>query len=193
MSGKIINYNKIGNDVGVSHKTIQNYFEILSDTWLGFYLNSFHQSVRKSQKLSPKFYFFDLGVKNSLSQLTTSTPVPGNSLYGELFEHYIMNEVFKLNEYLNLDYKMSYLATKNNAEIDLILSKTQSHIAIEIKSNDQIDLTEVQKLKTLAKDIKNIKKIYYVSRHRQSRLIDNIHCIYWEDFLDLLKSKSVLI
>lgn len=190
MSGKVINYTKIGNDVGVDNKTVQNYFEILTDTWLGFFLPSFHQSVRKSQRVSPKFFFFDIGVKNSLAQILDSRPTPGNSLYGDLFEHFIINEIFRLNEYFEKDFRLSYLATKNNAEVDLILSKGRHHIAVEIKSDSKLDYTEINKVKALAGDIQNIKKIYFVSNHKESRIIEGVSCLHWEKFLELFTTES---
>ncbi len=183
MSGKIINNTKIGNDIGVDHKTVQNYFEILCDTWLGFFVPAFHQSVRKSQKLSPKFYYFDLGVKNQLSQTIDSLPTQGTSTYGELFEHFVINEIYRLNEYWQKDFILSYLKTKNDAEIDLILSKGRYHFAIEIKSSKYIDTKEVKKLKALAEDIKNIKKVFYISNCKDKRTIDDVQCLHWQDFI----------
>lgn len=185
MSGKIINYSSLGHDVGVDHKTVQTYFDILSDTWLGFYLPSFHHSVRKGQRVSPKFYFFDVGIKNYLSGLIESKPKIGNSLFGELFEHFIVNEIFRLNDYHSKDFRLSYLTTKSNAEVDLILSRGRNHFAIEIKSSDQIDPIEVRKLKSLAGDIPNIQKMFLISNHPHRRLIDDVLCLHWTEFLDL--------
>lgn len=186
MNGKIINYTKIANEVGVDHKTVQNYFNILSDTLIGFILPAFHPLVRKSQKQSPKFYYFDIGVKNSLAQTIDSKPVVSTTTYGELFEHFFVLEVYRLNEYLQKDFKLSYLRTKNDVEIDLILTKGRYHYAVEIKSSDSIDNVEVNKLHALAKDIPNLKNVFYVSKHREKRLINGVLCIYWEDFLDHL-------
>lgn len=184
MSGKIINYSKIGNDVGVDHKTVQNYFEILVDTWIGFFIPAFHQSVRKSQKQSPKFYYFDLGVKNSLARALDLNPSEGTSSYGDLFEHLIVNEVFRLNNYLSKDFRLSYLATKNGAEIDLILSKGREVYAVEIKSSSQIDEVEVKKMLRMASEIKNIKTMFYVSNCTSKRKIENVLCLHWKDFLN---------
>lgn len=187
MSGKIINYSSVAADVGVDHKTVQNYYEILVDTWVGHFLPAFHQSVRKSQKLSPKFYFFDIGVKNALARQLDSVPVPGNSLYGDLFEHFLINEIFRYNEYDSKDFHLSYLATKNGPEIDLILSKGRTHYAVEIKSKSEIDRGEVAKIRKLAADIKNLKQIYYVSNTPKSLEIDGVLCVHWKEFLRILR------
>lgn len=69
MNGKSINYSKISRETGVDPKTIKEYFQILDDTLIGFWVPGFHQSVRKAQKFQPKFYFFDLGIRRGLGGL----------------------------------------------------------------------------------------------------------------------------
>ena len=44
------------------------YFSILEDTLVGFLLPAFHRSIRKQQRVNPKFYFFDPGVKRALDR-----------------------------------------------------------------------------------------------------------------------------
>jgi uncharacterized protein len=56
MNGKIINFSKIAREVGVDTTTVQNYFSILEDTLLGFFLPSYHKSVRKRQISAPKYW-----------------------------------------------------------------------------------------------------------------------------------------
>ena len=65
MNTQIINFSNIARDTGVDHKTVQNYYQILVDTNLGFFLEAYNRSVRKVQKQSPKFYLFDMGVKRT--------------------------------------------------------------------------------------------------------------------------------
>jgi predicted AAA+ superfamily ATPase len=99
-SGTIINYNSIARDIGVDWTTIRNYFEILEDTLVGFKLPAFSQSVRKQQMLSSKFYLFDLGVKRSLDRTLNLVPSTGQ-IIGPLFEHFIICEAIRLNDYLD--------------------------------------------------------------------------------------------
>ena len=54
-NGKILNLSNITRDVGIDHKTVASYFEILEDTLLGFMLEPWHASVRKRQRQAPKF------------------------------------------------------------------------------------------------------------------------------------------
>ena len=45
-NGKIVNYANISKDVGVDEKTIKEYFIILEDTLIGFFLDSYHDSFQ---------------------------------------------------------------------------------------------------------------------------------------------------
>jgi predicted AAA+ superfamily ATPase len=183
VSGKVINHKKIADQIGVQIKTVQSYLQIIEDTLLGFYLPSFHNSIRKSQRLSPKFYLIDTGIKKALEGSLEQVPVPRTSVYGELFEHFLINEVYKLNHYFERGFRMSYYATKNNVEIDLILSQSNSHILIEFKSNDRIDKTEVKSFAAHAEAFQSVKSRYYISNDQSVMDLHGVHCWPWTKFL----------
>lgn len=179
MNGKNLNYSKIAKEVHVDTKTIINYYQILEETYLGFILPSFHTSLRKSIVLAPKFYFFDTGVKRALERSLLSPVVPKTSYYGEVFEHFIISEIYKLNEYYETDFKLSYLLTKDGAEIDLVLSRGKNEtIFIEIKSSDTVSESEVNKVVRL---IQNTKiKAYYFSQDKITQNISGVICMHWK-------------
>lgn len=179
MNGQILNYNKIAKDVGCDIKTVQSYYEVLQDTWLGFYLPAYHLSVRKSQRQHPKFYLFDTGVKRALERSLDGALSRGTSAYGEAFEHWVVLEAFRLNEYFTRDYKLSYYQTHQGAEIDLILSKPgKSPVVIEIKSSTKTDQTKIDKLAGLAKELKSTRA-YYLSQCEQRFVDGGVTCCHW--------------
>lgn len=152
-SGKVINYRKMAQQTGVDDKTIKKYFEILADTFLGFYLEAFDRSVRIQQVKSPKFYLFDTGVKRALEGLITIPVVQGTSSYGELFEHLVLGECMRLNSYLRLDYRFSYLLTKTGQEIDLIIERPgKASLLVELKSAAATHTDDAKVLRRLGKD-----------------------------------------
>lgn len=182
MNGKPINYSKIGKEVGADTKTVINYFQILEDTYIGFILPGYHTSLRKSILLTPKFYFFDVGVKRALERSLQSDPVPGTSYYGETFEHFVINEFYKMNAYLETDYLLSYFSTKEGAEVDLVLTRGKREVIfIEIKSSKSVDRSEVNKLIALTADSKI--KAYYLSQDKISQKFQNVRCLHWADGL----------
>jgi predicted AAA+ superfamily ATPase len=186
MDTRPLNYDRIARDVGVDSKTVQNYFSILEETYLGTILPAFHQSVRKSQRQAPKFYWFDAGVKRTLSQEIRSPLVPSTAAYGHAFEAFVINEVVRWNAYHDAEFKLSYLESHHGGEIDLILTRGKSSIAIEIKSNNQVDETEVRALEALASDVPGVISINYVSLAPRTQRISKVDCIHWTELFTKL-------
>ncbi len=183
VSSKIINHRKIANEIGVDTKTVQSYFQILEDTLLGFYLPAFHLSVRKSQKMNPKFFLFDTGIKKALENSLEQIPSPRTSVFGELFESMVILNIYRLNKYFQSNYRLSYFATKNNVEIDLVMSRGRKHILIEIKSSSSIEESEVRSLRANTRTFPGEIEVFYLSQDPHKAKIDEIHCWPWQDFL----------
>jgi len=134
-----VNYAAIGRDVGVDQKTVQSYYQILEDTLLGFLLEPYARSVRKRQSQRPKFYFFDAGVSRALSNQLTTGLAESTYGYGRAFERFIIIESIRAASYLRNDFRFSYLKTKDNAEIDLIIDRPGLPVAlVEIKSTRNV-------------------------------------------------------
>lgn len=190
MSGRVINYSKIARDIGVDTTTVQNYYTILEDTLIGFYLRPYHTSLRKSQKLSPKFYLFDTGVCRALKRTLDIPLVPQTYEFGEMFEHFVILEFIKLAEYHRKDWKFSYFLTKDGVEVDLIIDRPrQKTICVEIKSSSRITKDDVKHLNQIGRDIPN-SKLYCLSRDTQKKKIQNAYCFEWRDGLkDIFKIK----
>ncbi len=151
-NGKIVNYSNIARDVGVNDKTVKEYFYLLEDTLIGFFLEPYHDSFRKRLSAKPKFYFFDTGICRALARQLTLPLQPSTSNYGEVFEQFIINECYKLATYFYPEYKFSYLRTKDEAEIDLIVDRPGLPLLfIEIKSKDTVSPHESQSLSTISK------------------------------------------
>jgi predicted AAA+ superfamily ATPase len=186
MSGERLNYLKIAREIGVDSKTIQTYFDILEDTYLGFRLCAFHRSVRKSQLIQPKFYWFDGGVQRFLSGQAHSRLTPRTSAYGDAFEAWVINEIYRLNHYLGWDAKLSYLQTKNGPEIDLILSRGKESVAIEIKSSERADPLDARRLEELATDLPGIKRMLLISRDPKTQSMGRVDAMNWQEALTTL-------
>ena len=162
MNGKIINFSSISRDVGVSDQAVREYFSILEDTLIGFFLEAFHHSFRKRLNAKPKFYFFDGGVTRALSHSLQVPLQAGTSAYGEAFEHFIILECMKLARYADLDYRFSYLSTKDGAEVDLVVARPgQPHLFIEIKSTTAVNLASLRSLSQLSQDFQACEAVCF--------------------------------
>lgn len=183
-NGKIVNYTKIAQDVGVDVKTVISYFSILEDTLIGIILPPYHRSIRKQQRKNPKFYYFDTGVKRALDR-TLSIPIhTGTYEFGNAFEHFIIIEIIRIAHYLYPDWRFYYLITGGGAEIDLIISRPGlSEVIVEIKSTETIKESDIKHLNTFHDDFKNPLTLC-LSRDPVRKKIGSVLCVYWKDGIE---------
>lgn len=173
-NGKIINYANIARDVGVDDKTVKDYFSILEDTLLGFFLPSFHHSFRKRLQVKPKFYFFDTGVVRALTRQLSIPLTPQTSAYGEVFEHFIILECIKLASYHRSEFRFSYLRTKDEVEVDLVVERPgQPLLLIEIKSNPAVQSTDLRRFVRLSSDFPEAELVCFAKVGRK-KSYDNL-------------------
>lgn len=178
-NGKKINFSNIAKDVGVSDYTVQDYFSILEDTLIGYYLHPFQHSFRKRLSKKPKFYFFDTGVVRALTRLIEMPLTEGTSAFGDAFEHFIINQCIQLASYRHRNYRFTYLATKDDAEIDLVVERPgQSILFIEIKSATTVESRHLSTLKTLSRDFGDCEAIC-LCREQYIKKIDDIMIYPW--------------
>ncbi len=186
MSGQIINYSKIAREVGATTPTVQTYFEILDDTLVGFLLEPFHESIRKRQLGKPKFYFFDSGVQRALNNTLTVELKPQTHAFGTAFEHFVINEINRLQSYAKKDYRLSYLRTKNGVEIDLVIERPGLKRAlVEIKSTARVTEDDVRALQQLGNDVPN-SEAFCLSLDPTPKRIGAAACLPWLRGLDEL-------
>lgn len=178
-NGKIIQFANIAQDVGVSDHTIKKYFSILEDTLIGFFLEPFQHSFRKRLSKTPKFYFFDSGVIRALSAQLSLGIMERTSVYGELFENFIILQCKYLASYYRHEYRFSYLMTKDGAEIDLVVERPGLPILfIEIKSTDNVQNTHLFTLKKLSEDFGNCEAVCF-SNDPFPKKIDGVTVFPW--------------
>ncbi|MBF0362500.1 MAG: ATP-binding protein [Oligoflexia bacterium] len=184
-NGEEIVYQNLANDSGVPPRTIENYINILVDTLMGFELYPFLLTKKRKAITRSKFYFFDIGVVN---KLTNRGPISeGNPVFGECFEHFIILEIRAYLSITRKDYNLFYWRTKNGAEVDLIIGKV---LAIEIKSTKSVHDRHIDNLKLL-KEEGLIKNFIIVSQDPVRKKMDNnITSLFWKDFIaDLWSGK----
>lgn len=181
MNGRIINKSKLASEIGVNDSTVANYFEILEDTLLGFMLPAFHTSVRKAQKQAPKFYFIDTGIKRALDRTLTVELLPQTFAWGEAFEHWVILEIKKNISYHRLDWTLSFLKTKDDVEIDLIIERPgKRKLLIEIKSKEQVRASDCKALETLGEALDPKAEKWLLSNDPLEQTFGKSHALPWQ-------------
>jgi predicted AAA+ superfamily ATPase len=151
-SGNVINFHGLSREIGVHSKTIKEYFQILEDTLLGYFIYPYKRSDRKRIISHPKFYFFDRGVTTMLRGETDSSLTAGTPPYGPAFEHFIVLELIRISSYLEKEIKFYFFRTSDGAEVDLILEFDKKIWAVEIKAGASPSLTDIRGLRSFMSD-----------------------------------------
>jgi predicted AAA+ superfamily ATPase len=182
MNGKIVNKAGIAKQTGVDPSTVANYFEILEDTLIGFSLPAYSRSIRKAQRQAPKFYFIDTGIKRGLDRTLSVELLPQTFAWGDAFEHWVILEFVKLIQYQRLEWELSYLRTKDDVEIDLIVKRPgQSELLVEIKSKTMVDASDAKALESLGPEINTKAERLLLSCDPLPRRFGKTEALHWRE------------
>ena len=186
-NGEIVNYLNIASECGVSSPTIKEYFQILVETLTGRFLPSYQKKPKRRVILSPKFFFFDIGIANHL--LKRGTILPGSESFGKAFEHFIYHEIYSHSQYSDLNYPVCYWRTASNIEVDFILGDNE--VAVEVKSSESVTPRHLKGLISFSEEY-TAKKMILVSNDPIPRKIDNIMILPWRVFLEQLWAGEII-
>ncbi|HOI41319.1 MAG TPA: ATP-binding protein [Elusimicrobiales bacterium] len=185
-NGRLLNYSSIAKETGISYKTVQEYFQVLQDTLVGFLLPAFSRSARKQLARHPKFYFFDTGVHRAICGKLSVPLQPGTSEYGDAFEHFVICETARLIDYAGKDHSLSFYRTKDGAEVDLVVETPAGKIfAIEIKSSRAPSSAHLRGLKSFGRDFPDAS-LFCVAPVPRARLLDGIKIVPWQELFGLI-------
>ena len=186
-SGNLLNYSNIAREAAANNQMIKTYFQILEDTLIGYFLQPYDKSTRKRLVKHPKFYLFDNGVRNALLKTLACNIEPATYAYGVAFEHFIINELIRLNKYHKLDWDLSFYRTTSGAEVDLIIEKPNGEtIAVEIKSSEVPSKGDLRSLFSF-QEVCPQAQLVCVSRAPHKRDLGGIVVYPWQEFLDELE------
>lgn len=186
-NGQLINYSSLASDCGVSANTIKEYYQILDDTLLGSTLDPWLESKKRKAITTAKFYYFDLGVRNFLAGLNNISE--SSKEWGELFEHFIINEVRAYISYRQKRAKMYFWRNTSRHEVDLVLD---NDVAIEIKATQKIQDKHLRGLKAIQEE-NILKRFIIISQDKLERkTAEGFEIMYWENFLDKLWNDLIL-
>jgi predicted AAA+ superfamily ATPase len=185
VNAQLVNAASVGSDAQVSRQTVQNYFQVLKDTLLGFDLEPYTETVKRKAIGTPKFYFFDMGVVRALRRMKPITSA--NTEFGEFFEHFIFLELRAWIDLTHPRMPLHYWRSRSGFEVDFIVDES---IAIEAKATNHATEKHLRGLKALAEE-RSMKRLVLVCREKAPRRIDDIEILPWDMFLDELWSGSV--
>jgi predicted AAA+ superfamily ATPase len=178
--GQTLNMSSIARDTSINQKNVTNYFEILEDLLIGFRLPIFTKRAKRQTIQHPKFYFFDVGVYQTLRPkgfVDLSAEIDGAAL-----ETLFLQSLRAVNDYFELDYQLYYWRTSAGVEVDFILYGPSGFFAFEIKRSNNVSKHDAKGLLSFAKDYPEAK-LFLVHAGTQHFQFDNVSVIPMRDML----------
>lgn len=134
--GNEVSLNELAGKLSVDVKTVQRYLRLLKQSFVIIELGSFSRNLRKELAKSKKYYFWDLGIRNTLINQFHDLDVRPDT--GALWENFLILERLKKQTYQR-DLTSNYFwRTYDQKELDWVEEKENVLTGYEFKWGNKI-------------------------------------------------------
>ncbi len=129
--GSEVSLNELATKLKVDVKTISKYIYLLKSGFIIFELGAFSRNLRTEVVKSKKYYFWDIGVRNSLIGQFASLDIRPD--IGQIWENFLAVERLKVQEYNQETVQNFFWRSYEKAEVDWVEIKENKIRAFEFK------------------------------------------------------------
>ena len=129
--GQDISYSEMASRLQVNVRTVQRYLNILEKMFIIFSLPGFSRNMRSEYTKTPRYYFWDNGIRNTL--IANLNPVNIRNDVGQLWENYCISERQKYLSYNRISANKFFWRTYTQKEIDYLEERDGMLFAYEMK------------------------------------------------------------
>ena len=116
--GNDVSLSELANSLQVSRKTVIRYLELLEKCYIIFSVHGFSRNLRKEFTKSPRYYFWDNGIRNAV--ISNYNHLQSRDDTGRLWENYCVSERRKRNHNQLRIVNSYFWRTYDQKEIDLV-------------------------------------------------------------------------
>jgi predicted AAA+ superfamily ATPase len=131
-SGRQVNLARLSQESGVPASTLKSYYQVLVDTFVGHWMAPYQERSRKRLLATPRFYFFDVGVRNAAAEAMLPARVP-DEMGGPLLEHLVGQDLIARAHYSGRGHRVSFWRTTYGVEVDFVWETPREDIPVEVK------------------------------------------------------------
>jgi len=180
-AGQILNRDELSKQVGVDTKTIQSWLGLLENSYILFQLQPWYNNLNKRIVKSPKIYFYDTGVLCTLLNISSKLGLKNHPMAGAIFENWCIAEIKKNKCNQGESNGIFYFRDNLGNEIDLIIEKETGPLAVEIKSANKPDRSNLKGLRYFKKYQPNSNGLLLYQGKNAPTEDNNIQFMSWED------------
>lgn len=133
-AGQLVNLTSLGNDAGVSHKTVGRWLSVLRASYVLELVQPWHESFHKRVVKAPKIYFLDTGLLCWLLRIRNPTELEGHPLRGSVFENFVYSEIRKLQVQEGRPADIWFWRDGTGHEVDFVVPIGSRRLAVEVKA-----------------------------------------------------------
>ncbi|MEK7596677.1 MAG: ATP-binding protein [Patescibacteria group bacterium] len=116
--GNEVSIHEIATKLSINRASVSKYLDLLEQNFIIFPLRAWSKNMRNEIRKKEKYYFYDLGIRNSLIENFDALDVRND--IGALWENFLITERLKYNKYTD-PYKSVYFWRKlSGAEVDFV-------------------------------------------------------------------------
>ncbi len=131
-SGRQINVARLSQESGVPASSVKNYYQVLVDTFVGHWMTPYAGRTRKRLLAAPRFFLFDVGVRNAAAEMPVERRV-ADDRGGPLLEHWVAQELIARASYSGRGHRVSFWRTTYGVEVDFVWESPREDVPIEVK------------------------------------------------------------
>ncbi len=136
--GNIFNASEISRSLGISDKTVKNYLDILTGTFMVRQLLPWHENISKRQVKSPKIYIRNSGILHCLFDINSYDRLLMNPKIGASWEGFALEQVISHFDATNF----YFWGVNAEYELDLLIFHEGKKIGFEFKYSDAPKMTK---------------------------------------------------
>ena len=181
-SGGQINLARLSQESGIPASTLKNYYQVLVDTFVGYWIPSYSRRTRKRLLTTPRFCFFDVGVRNAAAELAQVGPL-ADELAGPLLEQWVGQELVARAAYIGRGNRVSFWRTTYGVEVDFVFETPREDLPIEVKWTARPRPADARHVETFIDQFPSrARRGLVVCRcERAQQLTDRVRAIPWHD------------
>lgn len=141
-TGNLINASAIGNQIGITSKTVLRYITYFEMSYQAIVLQAWSRNRNKRLVKTPKIHYLDNGVIRAVLQKQ-------GMITGNEFESLIVAEMYKQLKNIQAPVNMFHLRTHDGKEVDFLVEFPNGYYAFEIKMADKVREYDARHLKGL--------------------------------------------
>ena len=185
-AGGISHFRGIAQELGLAHTTVAGYYEILEDCLIAERIEPLSDSrTRKKLVKSPRYLFFDLGVRRAAAEEGAR---PNARVLGALFEQYVGLELLRATRQSGRDQRVRFWRDPDGPEVDWVVESGDHLVPVEVKWTDAPTGRDTRHLLTFLAEHRRASAGIVVCRTpRRFNLGPSVTAVPWQEIPAVLE------